>query len=553
MAGGNISPRQKMINMMYLVLTALLALNVSAEILDAFRSLRDSLHESAESFGEKNKDTQGGIKAKIAEEVGQGNHKNEHLIAMVDLVEKKANELVGSIDGRILKLEEFAGLDRETGEMANMKETELNYQFWMGPGGDGANGGRGEGEAMKLKQELNGFVDWANEFIAKDDTAKMSDLAKNPFKHLAEDHGDHVWEYHTFHGKPAVADLALMEKFKLDVQEVHSDLLNYVKAKLGAVTFKIDSLIAVDAPMSRVVAAGMKFETKLFVAMSSSEIKPEFLGGGVTTDKSGNFGMLTQTAPGGFPAGKTEKEVSYGATIKVPRADGGIEELNVKGTYVVRKPELVITSASVQNLYSNCGNTINVDCPALGEFYSPKFTATEAQVLPSSSDKRVVTLVPTGKTCVLGVSSLTNGQNIKIDDVKYKVIKPPRPEIILEVLGKEHNGATPIPGKADCKVKLRPDNDFRNALPKDARYVIDNVELLAQTSLGAPTKVASFSGNGKDAVQGISVPLGNSLKGNAPGTKIYFKIGSIYRLNFQNKKVEEQFGDRDLYIGAVIK
>jgi gliding motility-associated protein GldM len=555
MAGGNISPRQKMINMMYLVLTALLALNVSAEILDAFQSLRDSLHESAEKFDEKNKDTQGGIKQKIAEEIGQGNKKNEHLIAMVDEVEKQANGVIGAINARIKTLEGISGLDPATGEMQNMKETEANYRFWMfGDGGnDLSNGGRGGGEAKKLREELNGFVDWANSFIAKDDTAKKSDLAKSPFKHLADDEGEHVWEYHTFHGKPVVADLALLEKFKLDVQNVHSDVLNYVKAKLGAVTFKIDSLIAVDAPTSRVVAAGMKFETKLFVAMSSSEIKPEFMGGGVSTDKSGNFGTLTQTAPGGFAKGQTEKEVSYGATIKVPRADGGMEELKVQGKYMVRKPEVVITSASVQNLYSNCGNTINVDCPALGEFYSPKFTATEAQVLTSNTDKRVITIVPTGKTCVLGVSSLTNGQNIKIDDIKYKVIKPPRPEIVLEVLGKEYNGATPIPGKADCKVKLRPDNDFRNALPKDARYVIDNIDLLAQTSLGAPTKVASFSGNGKDAVAGISVPLGNSLKSNPPGTKIYFKIGTVYRMNFQNKRVEEQFGDRDLYIGAVTK
>ena len=43
MAGGNVSPRQKMINMMYLVLTALLALNVSAEILNAFKLVKDSL------------------------------------------------------------------------------------------------------------------------------------------------------------------------------------------------------------------------------------------------------------------------------------------------------------------------------------------------------------------------------------------------------------------------------------------------------------------------------------------------------------------------------
>ncbi|MFN8394663.1 MAG: GldM family protein [Bacteroidia bacterium] len=542
-----------MINMMYLVLTALLALNVSAEILDAFRSLRDSLAESAESFAAKNKDTQGGIKSKIKEETDQGNKKNEYLIALTDDVEKKANGLINGINERIKKLEEFSGLDAETGEMANMKETELNYQFWMGAGGDGANGGRGAGEAIKLKEELNGFVDWANKFVSDNDSTKNSDLSKNPFKHLCEDEGEHVWEYHTFHGKPVVADLAMMEKFKLDVQEIHSDLLGFVKAKLGAVTFKIDSLIAVDAPTSRVVAAGMKFETKLFVAMSSSEIKPEFVGSGVTVDKGGNSATMSFTAPGGFGKGQTEKEAAYHAVIKVPKADGSIAELKVEGKYTIRKPEVVITSASVQNLYANCGNTINVDCPALGEFYNPKFTATEAQVLPSSTDKRVITIVPTGKTCVLGVSSLTNGQNIKIDDIKYKVIKPPRPEIVLEVLGKEYNGATPIPAKADCKVKIRPDNDFRNALPKDSRYVIDVIDLLSARSLGAPTKVASFSGNGKDAVAGVSCALGNSLKGDPPGTKIFFKVGAVYRMNFQNKKIEEQFGDRDLYIGAIVK
>ena len=72
MAGGNVSPRQKMINMMYLVLTALLALNVSAEILNAFKLVKGSLEktnigidESIESqkisvtnLAEKNKNNQ---------------------------------------------------------------------------------------------------------------------------------------------------------------------------------------------------------------------------------------------------------------------------------------------------------------------------------------------------------------------------------------------------------------------------------------------------------------------------------------------------------------
>ena len=42
MGGGNESPRQKMVGMMYLVLTALLALNVSKSILEAFVAIEEN-------------------------------------------------------------------------------------------------------------------------------------------------------------------------------------------------------------------------------------------------------------------------------------------------------------------------------------------------------------------------------------------------------------------------------------------------------------------------------------------------------------------------------
>jgi hypothetical protein len=115
--------------------------------------------------------------------------------------------------------------------------------------------------------------------------------------------------------------------------------------------------------------------------------------------------------------------------------------------------------------------------------------------------------------------------------------------------GREYNGATPISKKENCEVKLKPDSDFAAALPGDARYVVSNVSLLAQRSLGAPSKVAAFKGGGSS----VKCPLGNSLKSDPPGTKIYFKIDKIYRKNFRGQNVEEKFGDRDLFIGAVVK
>jgi len=57
MAGGIMSPRQKMINMMYLVLTALLALNVSKEVLNSFFEVNKGITRSTVNFNAKNVDT----------------------------------------------------------------------------------------------------------------------------------------------------------------------------------------------------------------------------------------------------------------------------------------------------------------------------------------------------------------------------------------------------------------------------------------------------------------------------------------------------------------
>ncbi len=569
MAGGKLSPRQKMINMMYLVLTALLALNVSAEILEAFESLRESLAESAVEFATKNKDTKEGIVAKVDEEVKAGNTKNAAVKRWVTFVEAKTNEIINEINKDIDTLEAIGGKNPD-GTIENKSETEGNYQYWMGPGGEQKNGGRGAGGAIKLSRRLNGYAQWARDFavdslgVKKDDleiTSVIADTCDFPgcmtaaqAKEAKKEKYENVWEYRSFHSKPIVADLALLEKFKLDVQNIHSDLLQILKARLGAVTFKIDSLILVEAPFSRVVAAGMKFETKLFVAATSESAVPRFGGSGnIQTTDGGFAALMTMQAPGSFAKGQNEKEVPYTATAVIKDAFGEDKELRLSSSYTVRKPEVVITSASVQNLYYKCGNIINVDVPALGDLYNPVFNASSAEILKSSSDKRKITIVPSGRTCVLGVSSNTNGKVIKIDDVKYNVIKPPKPEIQLIVNGKEYNGTSPINKKSSCTVRIKPDSDFKAALPKDARYSVSSVSLKSARSLGAPQTVGSFSGNGKNAEKGIVINLGSKLKSDPPGTKIYFKLEKVYRLNFKNQRVEENFGEIDLYIGAVIK
>jgi gliding motility-associated protein GldM len=559
MGGGKETPRQKMIGMMYLVLLALLAMNVAKEVLQSFETLGISLRESAKVVSQSNADFAGQIKEAVQKEMEGGNKKNEPLIAMTDTLMSRADNLTAYVQSLIdiLGKPEYGNKDPENGSIEKKDENTINMNLFLGID-DAANGGRGNGEAMKLKDALNGYIIWANDFMENTlkDSTKFNMICLEPKDDpsvSSAENKEKTWEYLTFHDVPLIANIALLEKFKSDINTVQTKVLNVIKQRLSNITFKIDSLIAVDAPVSQIVPAGLQFETKLYVSMASNEIKPMFEGPGIKTDPSGNFAIMSIGAQGGFAEGQNEKKQAYSASIKVPKADGTFALLPVKGEFTVRKPEVVITSKSVQNLYRACGNKINIDVPALGDLYNPVISASGgADVIQDPANKKIFTIVPQGKECIVGVTSNTNGQNLKIDDIKYSVIGPPRPSIQLLVNGKVYDGTTPIPRKSTIVLKVVPDKEFMEKLPADARYEVSQITVKVQRGLGAPKTILNQAGSGKDARVGVSLSLGVSLQDDPAGTKIYVEVDKIQRVNFKNQKVEEAFGMTEKIIGAVI-
>lgn len=557
MASGNLSPRQKMINMMYLVLTALLALNVSSEILDAFQSLEKSLGKSADSFGFKNEQMVKDINQTVADEMSVGDNRNEKYLVVTEEIAKKTINMVATLDQKMMDLNDVVGVDEATGYIEKKDETERNYNYWMGDD-DLANGGRGNGEAIKLKAELDQYVEWANGLLEKYDTkqkfSKFEPIALEPKDDptLDEKAKKGSWEYFTFHNKPVVADLAMMQKYKLDVRQVESELLQLVRETVGGVVFKIDKLEAYSAPVSTVVPAGAFFETRIFPVMSSQSVDPEFSGQGMTVDPSGDFATMRIPASASvIGSGKNSGVQNYSAKIKVPRADGSFEELVYQGSFTVQQPEVVVRSEAVQLLYKGCANIVTVDVPMLGESYNPDFGgSTGGSILPSRSNKKKITIVPSARKFDLNVASNTNGQKIKVGNVKYNVIKPPKPRIAAYVNGKEYDGRTPLKRGQRVTIKVIPDSEFARTLPGDAKYKVGTVKMMLQTSMiGGAKTIASKSGN---VMSGITFTLNQAELKNARGAKIYFEVDEVYRVNFQGKSEREALSLIDkMIVGTV--
>lgn len=576
MASGNLSPRQKMINMMYLVLLALLAMNVSAEIVNAFENIKVKLNRSAVEAKTNATDFISAMKAEIDSEVkDQGKEDNVGLRDdTLDVVSSRTNEMIQILNGHILFLEDsIAKRDPVTNALVNKTETEKNLQYWMGSGkAQEENDKRGAGEAYVLHQQLDDYVKWLvemhnSQIKTGSDSAGNNNadqmmvleeelLTADPDPSLLQDGGDKTWERYTFEG-PVVANTANLEAIKLDIFEKQKKLLDRFNERLGVATFKADKVVALVAPEANIVPAGLQFKARLFAVLSSESIAPSFSSGsGSITPEEGNksVGVLTVGASGRvIPNGKNEGTQSYSATIRVPKATGGFEDLSVEGQFTVRKPEIVVTSAAIQILYANCGNDVNIDVPALGDNYNPRVSATNAEVITNQQSKIKFRIVPKARTCKVSVSSNTNGQSIPIGTLDYKVIQPPKPSIDIRVNGQRVTGA-PVPKTSSVQVRLVPDEDFKSSLPADARYTISTIEVKAQLSLGPPQKVNEVNVGGADATRPVAVALGTRVRQARPGTTVYIVVNDIYRVNFANQRIKDtRFSEIEKTISLVVR
>jgi gliding motility-associated protein GldM len=390
MATQNLSPRQKMINMMYLVLLAILALNVSSEALDAFLTFRDRLSVSAMDANQTNVDYITQLKKAIDKEVSVENKTvNVGLKDTLDQIRSRTQSIVAILGAHAHQMEEIGGFDPTTGSFKRFDELEENYRYWMGRDED-ANDRRGNGAAMPLRDSLDAYFAYLNRInnhIAPDSMAQESHQLVDPEPSEADP--NKRWEQYTFQG-PVIANLGVLESIKLEVYQEEKRLLDLLESRLGGYIYAPDKVVAISSPTARIVPAGMQFETQLFVGMASSQMKPLFLSsnGRVELTDDGNRATLKINADGSrIPSGKKEYRQNYTATIRVPKLDGTFEELQINESFMVRKPEVVLTSTAVQNLYRNCANTVNIDVPALGEQYNPVVSASNATVQTSERSK----------------------------------------------------------------------------------------------------------------------------------------------------------------------
>jgi gliding motility-associated protein GldM len=512
MAGGKETPRQKMIGMMYLVLTALLALQVNSAILLKFKFIDDSLTDVNGKTAVAADNTVKGIEAAVA--------KNRNQAADVAVLKqseeirnetKKVIDYLASVREKLITATENG---KSKNEFKNMSAEDKVAITMLGA--------NHKGEAYPMQKTLNDYSAYIQKFIP-DAQPLALDAKQDPRVTDPEQKNKNFAELN-FENTPVVAALAVLSQKETEVLKYQADALQKQAEKVGAKTIVFDKLGAFASAESNTVAAGTKYKAELFLTAAASGLKQTMTYNGrpLSVDAATNHGKVEFTAqPGGFDKDGNAKS-SWTGTVRINQ-NGRDTTFTVKVPYTITKPVMQIQSASVQALYYKCGNKLSVQVPALGAQYQPSFSASGASVI--TGQKGEVTLVPNAREVTLNVSSGGNA----IGSQEFKVRPIPNPTIKCFAGGSEANEKQGTPGMSIRSITLRaiPDPGFATFLPEDARYRVSR--FTAVLARGKRPVIGPKTINGP---QGDMSDMVNAYK---EGDRLFIEVQGVQRNNFQNQ------------------
>lgn len=396
-------PRQKMINMMYLVLTALLALNVSSEILNAFKTVDRSLMTASGIVEKKNEEIFRSFQAKI--EDPKTREKAQIWLPKAQQAKKIADELYTYIDALKQELKVESGLTKAEDGTESYKEDNLDAATRMFIS-DPPNGkGKGKELFNKLtefkKQLLAIDPDMAKEIAA----ALPLDLTPLP---TSSEAGKGDWAYGYFHMTPTVAAITILSKFQNDVKNSESQAVEFCHRQIGQVELIYDEFQAFAGTNSQYLMPGEELVITAGIGAFSKAAKPNISvdGAAVPINAEGAAEYKTRVSNSG--AGVKKVRISY---IK-PDGTSAVVEKEVR--YTVGVPSgLVVSTDKTRVFYQGLENPLSVTGGGGAEKVSVNVEGAGATLTKSGPGQYIVTCTQLGTVNVVA-SDGKNNQRIAI-------------------------------------------------------------------------------------------------------------------------------------------
>jgi gliding motility-associated protein GldM len=354
MAGGKLTPRQKMINLMYLVFIAMLAMNVSKEVISGFGLMNEKFESSNTSAIETNASLLMSLDQKAAEAKG------EFAVAAVtahkvEAISKEFYNYIGS-----LKAQATAGfeVDPETGKLPyEAMDKGDNIDNWFTGEGYDAKGNEIVAKIEKYKADMKAALGTEKKYstvIAE--IEKKFDLSDVKNK---EGLKDKYLSYH-FKGFPAIATAAKLSAWQSDVEKAQSDIYSTALGKAAVAAASYSNYQAIVVLDKNAYFQGEAVTGKVVLGRYDENTKPSSVTG-ARLDPATGQAKIALTAGG-------VGEQSIGGQFTFVE-DGKTIPLKFSGKYVVvPRPNSATISADKMNVvYRGVSNPISISFAGIAD------------------------------------------------------------------------------------------------------------------------------------------------------------------------------------------
>ncbi len=481
-------PRQKMINLMYLVLTALLALNVSSEILNAFKVVNNSLDKSNNSLSISSSDVYNSLEAAL---------RKEETREKALLIKPKADSLraySAAVDSYIneLKMKILSESDYDSSSKT-FKEDDLEAAIRLMDT---------KGEGKKLYKNLKQYVDDIINLMGPNYMKKafptglpiILDNAKN----------DNEWTIKYFNMVPSIAALTILSKFQNDVKNTESQAAKFLLSEIGAVEIVYDQFTPLISQSSNYVMPGQEITIRAGIGAFSSASAPQVTINGQTFNAVNGYGE-TKVIASGPGVHKIPVKISF------RDQNGKVQTLDKEVEYTVGTPSGAAVMLDKMNVfYVGVDNPVTIGSPVGWDKTSVSMSG--GSISGSGSNRTV-------KVGAVGNASITVTADGKSSTFNFRCKRIPNP-IFKVGDGRVRMPSVAFKSQAYCRAELE-NFDF------DLRYNV----------VGA---TVYFSGANFSSVATASIG-GNSL---APLSALMAKCGPGTVVTFDNIRVSGPDGTR---------
>jgi len=523
MAGGKETPRQKMIGMMYLVLTALLAMNVSKTILKGYVRVNESIVRGRENLEENNKRITQAFENTIA-----GNAAAAPYLEKAKEAQKIISEAEKYIDAVKLNVigasEETTKADTVHLKYAQRIDDYDNPSRVLGIAEPSAPQ-NGSLTAIEMKDKLNkasaallaileGMKNDPKTKLLDDDfnnlKAKIVDL--KPHDSGGEEDGlKMTYEIENFYHMPMAAVVCNLNKTAADFANCEAEILNIFSAASGKLSIKFDNLKARVIAPSSYIQAGQQYTADIFIGASSSKILKEdmkiYLGvdsAGAASGKTGEEIPIDRGEGKMLKGTSGQGEQKYFGVIKYKNPDGTFKYYPFSQSYMVAAPAVAISADQMRVFYMGVENPVSVSAAGVSPTdLQISASGGGAKYSPKGSGKYVFTFSGTG-TCNISVSAKGKSQG---PPIAFKVKPLPKPEI-------------KVAGKFAPSEMKKADLGMVNALGAGANgfdFAANFVVLSYEVTGKVRGKVIVEAGNGNN----LSAGAANIIKQADANSKLY--------------------------------